>query len=82
MSNASEVNKGGRPQHAIRGFYDVFLKDTLRTGRGRYQIDNVDKYVCRGCKKVVEGNIRELRTLVSHGLNCEFFNAKHKGISI
>ena len=77
MENQS-VNKGGRPQHKIREFYDVFLIDTTLTAPARYQISNVDKYVCRGCKKDVKG--KELKMLVVHGLKCEYFNPEHKGI--
>ena len=47
----------------------------------RCQIDDVDKYACRGCSKCVAGNIRELLPLLSHGLNSKFFNA-HEGISV
>ena len=36
-------------------------------GKARYQIKNVDKYVCRGCKRSVLGNVNELKPLISHG---------------
>ena len=38
----------------------------------------VDKYVCRGCKRSVPGNVNELKPLISHGLKCPEFDPVHK----